>query len=661
MYNMKQIQPTVPVEKRVRAGGLRGWISSKSAKLPLVVFLIAICILLIYTRFVNLGWGLPYPMHPDERNMVISILQLKCDTTTWIDCLHPHFFAYGQLPMYASYFLVKITYFFQGDIGKAISFEDATLALRFISAVSAVFTGLLLYHSLSLLSLGWFKKKRTLSMDGVFFKRLLALTSLVIVFVPGLIQLAHFGTTESFLMVSYIALIWLSLLLFHKKISYRSYVLFAGVVTGMALASKVSALPFGLIPLTSLAIDLRLKFPKSKKALQTKKGREQISVGIRKLVKQAGFAFLYGGISFLLAFLLSPYNWLYFQDFYSSMQYESGVGFGTYDVFYTRSFFNTAPVFFQFGAILPYVLGLPVLLLFIAGFILLPWRSRSFILLRIAFLLYFLPQAFLYAKWTRFIAPVFPVAVLIASAFLVRIYFYIREKIHVKEKSGRAMALRALYSLLVLITILPGMAFLSVYTKPDVRYYASYWMYQNIPEGSILLAETANVVDVPILPPDADWQTRNFNYISFDFYNLDANPMVSFDLRQHLQKADYIVVNTRRVFKNHTCFVPDEHRFKPLLSIDQRLPLPLFTPVTDQAERCSILQQKYPQLQTYYSNLFSGVGGFEQVAEFTSYPEISLFGRTLIEFPDENAEETWSVFDHPVVRIYKRVERTEAN
>ena len=42
------------------------------------------------------------------------------------------------------------------------------------------------------------------------------------------------------------------------------------------------------------------------------------------------------------------------------------------------------------------------------------------------------------------------------------------------------------------------------------------------------------------------------------------------------------------------------------------------------------------------------------VAEFTSYPEISFFGTTLIDFPDENAEETWTVFDHPVIRIYKK-------
>lgn len=84
--------------------------------------------LLIYTRFVNLSWSLPYPMHPDERNMVDAISQLHCtypsdalkivgrliwekdaiyrgsSLTTFLGhapCLAPTFFAYGQATLYA--------------------------------------------------------------------------------------------------------------------------------------------------------------------------------------------------------------------------------------------------------------------------------------------------------------------------------------------------------------------------------------------------------------------------------------------------------------------------------------------------------------------------------------------------------------------------------
>ena len=71
--------------------------------------------------------------------------------------------------------------------------------------------------------------------------------------------------------------------------------------------------------------------------------------------------------------------------------------------------------------------------------------------------------------------------------------------------------------------------------------------------------------------------------------------------------------------------------------------------------KCDYNLKKYPLLNQYYKKLFNGEAGFVEIAEFTSYPRIQIFGKTLFEFPDESAEETWTVFDHPVIRIYKRV------
>ena len=51
--------------------------------------------------------------------------------------------------------------------------------------------------------------------------------------------------------------------------------------------------------------------------------------------------------------------------------------------------------------------------------------------------------------------------------------------------------------------------------------------------------------------------------------------------------------------------------------------------------------------------LFNGRLGFEKIKQFSSYPKLS-FLRLNLEFPDEDAEETWSVFDHPVIRIFKK-------
>ena len=42
------------------------------------LIVIGLLSVLVYSRFVNLGWGLPYPMHPDERNMANAVHQLNC-------------------------------------------------------------------------------------------------------------------------------------------------------------------------------------------------------------------------------------------------------------------------------------------------------------------------------------------------------------------------------------------------------------------------------------------------------------------------------------------------------------------------------------------------------------------------------------------------------
>ena len=116
-----------------------------NGKIILNIVWILIIGLLIYSRFVNLGWGLPYPMHPDERNMANAIQGLNCAISNiefrisyFQSCFNPHFFAYGQFPLYLGYLITYLLKLFNGNIGLSINFQEATISLRIISAVASM-------------------------------------------------------------------------------------------------------------------------------------------------------------------------------------------------------------------------------------------------------------------------------------------------------------------------------------------------------------------------------------------------------------------------------------------------------------------------------------------------------------------------------------------
>lgn len=164
-------------------------------------------------------------------------------------------------------------------------------------------------------------------------------------------------------------------------------------------------------------------------------------------------------------------------------------------------------------------------------------------------------------------------------------------------------------------------------------------MYKNIPEGSKILTETANAIDLPITFGTEQRSLFPTNYLlnSFNFYDLDQSIELQNNLNKALEQTNYIIIPSRRIFSNHTCLSPNSSQT-----------------INNETDRCKELEKTYPLLNAYYRGLFSGKLGFQKVVEFSSFPKISFMGKTLWEFPDENAEETWTVFDHPVIRIFKK-------
>lgn len=548
------------------------------------VFLwVSLILILIYSRFINLDWGFPFLMHPDERNIAESVKNLKCDFSNLSQCGHPHFFAYGQFSIYLGYFGVLIIKFIKGDLGDSISFQEAVLSLRMISALASVINALIVLKIIEEL------KKEKNSYLFTFF--------LIIIFAPFFIQFSHFGTTESLLMLFYSMIVYLSLRLIeaNEKFSSQLKIIYRlSLVSGLAVATKISSIIFLLVPLILIVF-----FKKNKPRVKF------------------FFLFLFLFLSLFLGIFFSPHNLLNFNDFIASFNYEKGVADGSIMVFYNLQFLFSRPIIFQFLKIYPYTLGLLNFILFILGFFFTSWKDKKYLFLRWAFLIYFLPSSFLFAKWSRFQAPIFPIMIIFAVLFFQKIKI-----------------IKIIKVVMVIIIIIPGMAYLSVYKNEDIRIIASDWMAKSFKNNSFILSETANVVDVPyVLKKNID---KTFYLLSFNFYDLDKDYRLQSDLKNYLDQADYILIPSRRIIYNYTCLL-NENDWAYF------------------GNRCSYLKNNYPILENYYRKVLYDKNNYRLIKTFTSYPKIVIFGKTLIELPDEAAEETWSVFDHPVIRLYKKI------
>lgn len=595
-------------------------------KMIRMILLLGIIFILIYSRMVNLNWGLPYPLHPDERNMANAVLNLNCGLApikikieSLKECFNPHFFAYGQFNLFLAYFIVLFLKFFDGDLNTPISFSEAVISLRLISAVASLLNFWFILKIINLI----FSKKND------FINNILA--SFLIIFSPFFIQFSHFGTTESVLMILYTFILYLVLNFYLSKKEIvkpkKIFVIYLGLMIGLASAVKISSLIFSL-PVIFIIFWKNFFFFKKK----------------TWFFKNTFFDLLLLTFSILIFLIVfSPYNLLDFKKFLFSFDYESGVALGKYKVFYTRQFENSIPIIFQLVKIFPYSLGWINYLSWL-GFFILSWKKKEINILRLFFLTYFLPTSFLYTKWTRFMAPIMPMLLIFGILTFFKIsdfWLNLIKKISARKKFIKQrffLSAKGIFFIFYILLLIPGIAYLSVYKNLDTRFQASLWIMKNVPQNSLLLSETANVVDIPfVLLKEKLKNLPRYSLISFNFYDLDFNLELKKDLNDYLKSSKYIIIPSRRIFMNYYC--PDKNFFG----------LAYFK------NHCQELKKTYPLLNQYYSQLFNGSLGYRKIKEFTSFPKIEIFGKKIIEFNDEKAEETWSVFDHPVIRIYEKI------
>ena len=290
------------------------------------------------------------------------------------------------------------------------------------------------------------------------------------------------------------------------------------------------------------------------------------------------------------------------------MKYESGVATGSYPVVYTLQFNHSISYLFQLENLF-WQIG-PIALFAILGFIFLVIfsflkKQKELVIFYIFPLLYFLYVGSWHTKFIRYMIPILPFLI-IAASFLL---FEITKKF---KKTGFI-----LISTFLLLTAFWAMAFFSIYTKEQTRISASEWVYLNVPvDKTILTEQWDDTLPVPI----GTLNLNRYKDLNLTMYEPDNSSKINY-LTNNLSKGDYIIFNSRRLYGT-------------LIN----------------------LTKEYPITSNYYKLLFEGKLGYKQVAEFTSYP--SIFG---FEIKDDVSEETFQVYDHPKVIIFKNTKHFSIN
>src|SRR5262249_39669538 len=138
---------------------------------------------------------------------------------------------------------------------------------------------------------------------------------------------------------------------------------------------------------------------------------------------------------------------------------------------------------------------------------------------------------------------------------------------------------------------------------------ASDWIYANARPGSVLLVE---LLDPKLPAARPGGRPEQYAYRVNPCIQLDDASKVS-QLLTDVAEGDYVVLSSRRCL--------------------------------DAVLRAA---DRYPVSAAYYRKLFSGELGYTLAARFSSHPSLGPF-----RICDDAWESTRSVFDHPVVSIFR--------
>lgn len=598
-----------------------------------------------YLRLTGLNWDDGHWIHPDEGHMrlVVSSIRVPDDLSLYFDTstspLNPRNngqqYSYGTLPLFVTRALGE---WLDRACGPAPDPLSAAVASTFVTfpedgCVPGTFTGAF-YSAIPGRLLSALADLGTLLLTYLLGRRLYGdavglLAATLAAFTAFMIQQAHFFTVDSTACFFVVLTAYFSVRAGQSPLdggpSWAHFGL-AGVATGLATASKVSAaLAAGLVALAGLWWWLRYTERESRSILR----------GLRSVVPRLALAAFLSLLAFRIA---QPYAFEGPGIFgvQPSVEWFERLGqiraeqSGMVDLPSGRQWTNRAPIVFPWVNLVVWGMGIPLGLTVWAGWVVTGWEllrgKRRHLVLWTWVTIVFVFQATRWVKAMRYFLPLYPLLTILGAYALVRLYH--------ASSHRRRYAAAGLTALVVVGTVVWGLTVFSIYLRPHTRIAASRWIYDTVPAGATIANEHWDW-GLPLRLDGHDPFSGTYTGIEMQNYDEDT-PEKRERLYAWLEQADYIVLASNRLYASIA-----------------RLPA------------------RYPLTTEYYRALFAGELGFDLAADFTSYPAVGP-----IRFPDQEtpfplmkadylhqpgttvvlppAEESFSVYDHPRVLIFRK-------
>ncbi len=581
----------------------------RNVLLPRIALLLVIAVA-VALRLYGLNWDGGQWIHPDERMILLVVSnRLSIPTPEQMPLLltpqsplNPAFHAYGSFPLY----LLKGAQLLAGDrlplhvLARLLSvaFDCGTVALAYALAAS--------------LAGAWW---------GVVAALLAAVS-------PIHIQLAHYYTVDTILAF------WTALgAYFALRLAAAGrlrWALAVGVAAGLAMATKVIGTALLLFVLLALAAHL------AKGGHWNKRG----------ILRAAGWCAAAGGVMVVAFALANPYAIFDAMAFWGEAANQALMARGDPRFPYTLQFYYTLPYLYPFWQNLTRGWGVGAGILAWGGLV---WgtirgalrirRPDGWAVLAGWAFAFFLVVGGWHAKFPRYLLPMMPLLCVLAAGMWADACTRLRGR-------GARGAVGVVVVALVAATGLYSIGLLGVFGREHPWVRMSRWMYENAPRGAAVATEYWDMALPLPLTIDGHYRDRDaYRMSELSLYDADT-PEKWAQLAETLAATEYYIVASQRVYG----------------------------PV-------GLLRDLYPMTSRFYTLLFQERLGF-RLAHWEG-ADMEVLGMRLVENPFARAglpvpeaiadtwregrtlllpgaDESWTVYDRPLVMVFRNEGRLSA-